>query len=339
MTQTLMPTESTQQAPLSSPLLPQHKLIVLAGNPNVGKSVVFGALTGQYVVVSNFPGTTVDITKGTLLDGVTPIEDTPGVYGLSRLSEEESVALERILAADIVVNVVSALSLERDLFLTQQIIDYGKTVLVVINQWDEAERVGLSIDTEKLSLLLGGIPVIPTVATANIGIEKITQLLPQAKTGNAIVDCPSPEVLQTLEQHPAERIKLYGHRRIRVNQLVAQVVKTPESKMANTLGYTLGQWLLNPTIGIISLFVVLAILYQVVGVWIAGDVVNWLESTIFLNHINPIIQNTIALAVPKQTVWFNLLAGEFGIISMTLQYLLGVITPLVFGFYLYVALL
>ena len=90
------------------------KKIVLVGNPNVGKSVFFNALTGIYVDVSNFPGTTVDISHGKF--GGDLVMDTPGVYGISSFNDEEKVARDVILAADIIVNVVDAVHLERDLF-------------------------------------------------------------------------------------------------------------------------------------------------------------------------------------------------------------------------------
>lgn len=90
------------------------KKIVLVGNPNVGKSVFFNALTDRYVEVSNFPGTTVDISHSPL--GSDVLIDTPGIYGVSSFNDEEKVAREMILQADVVIDIVDALHLERDLF-------------------------------------------------------------------------------------------------------------------------------------------------------------------------------------------------------------------------------
>jgi len=95
--------------------------IVLVGNPNVGKSLFFNYLSGTYVDVSNFPGTTVSITKGFYKNS--EVYDTPGVYGVSSFNDEEKVARDIILEADIVINVINSLHLERDLFLTLQLID------------------------------------------------------------------------------------------------------------------------------------------------------------------------------------------------------------------------
>src|SRR5579884_458581 len=94
--------------------------IVLAGNPNVGKSAIFNALTGLSADVSNYPGTTIDVSRGTL--GTDELIDTPGIYGVSSFNDEERIARKIIVDADVIINIVSALSLDRDLFLTLQLI-------------------------------------------------------------------------------------------------------------------------------------------------------------------------------------------------------------------------
>ncbi|WP_337960856.1 FeoB small GTPase domain-containing protein [Caloramator sp. mosi_1] len=124
----------------------------------------------MYVDVSNFPGTTVDISHGKYQDYV--VLDTPGVYGVSSFNDEERVARDVILYGDVILNVVDALHLERDLFLTLQIIDMGKPVIVALNMMDDVERNGIKIDIDKLSQLLG-VPVIPTVAVKGKGIEEV----------------------------------------------------------------------------------------------------------------------------------------------------------------------
>jgi ferrous iron transport protein B len=310
--------------------------VVLAGNPNVGKSVVFNALTGKYANVSNFPGTTVDILKGQLPDGRI-LEDTPGVYGISDFSEEELVAAESILSADVVINVVSAVSLERDLFLTQQIIDYQRPLVVVLNQMDEAERQGLRIDVPALEVMLG-VPVFPTVATTGQGLASVVPGIVRAETGHQTPDCPEPEVLKALEREPAKRLTLYGLRRKHVNTIVATVVHTTHVAPV-TVSERIGHGLLNPLYGLLALLAALAVLYQVVGVWVAGDLVNFLENDILLTHVIPPIQAVVALLFPKDGPVFQILAGEFGVLTMTTQYMLGVMFPLVLGFYLYVSLL
>ena len=113
--------EASCHSPGSTEARTGCETVVLVGNPNVGKSVVFNAMTGTYVDVSNFPGTTVELTRGRV--GEHDIVDTPGVYGVSSFNDEETVARDIILSGDIVVNVVDAVHLERDLFLTLQLVD------------------------------------------------------------------------------------------------------------------------------------------------------------------------------------------------------------------------
>ena len=107
-----------------------EKKLVLVGNPNVGKSVFFNKLTGLYVDVSNFPGTTVDLSYGRYKDYV--VLDTPGIYGVSSFNEEETVARDVILFGDIILNVVDAVHLDRDLFLTKHLIDMGKPIEIPV---------------------------------------------------------------------------------------------------------------------------------------------------------------------------------------------------------------
>lgn len=315
------------------------KTVVLAGNPNVGKSVFFNFFTGIYVNVSNFPGTTVDIPKGQI-DEHTRLMDTPGVYGLSGMSEEEEVAEKNILAGDILINVVSAISLERDLFLTQQLIDYGKPLVVALNQLDEAEARGVTINVHRLSQLLG-VPVIPTVAVLEKGLDEVKQRYPEACIGNAIPDAPPPEEMIALEKDKGHQIKLYGLRRHHVNAIVSQVVskQQDETSKGKLFSKALGALLLNPLFGLLSLGVVLLALYQIIGVWVAGDLVNLIEGEIMLAHVIPWIQDTLATVINKQSWIFTLLAGEFGVLTMSIQYIFGVLFPLVLGFYVYISVL
>ena len=157
---------------MHSKLLEHKNKLVLAGNPNVGKSVFFNDLTGVYVDVSNFPGTTVDISVGQYKDFA--VIDTPGVYGVSSFNDEEKAARDSIIYADLILNIVDAAHLERDLFLTQQIIDMGKPVIVALNMMDEVEKKGMKINVDKLSEYLG-VQVIPTSAIKGIGLDKVKE--------------------------------------------------------------------------------------------------------------------------------------------------------------------
>lgn len=158
------------------------KKIVLMGNPNVGKSVVFSRLTGANVISSNYPGTTVDFSKGRMCRGKEGHEiiDAPGTYSLEPSNKAEEVALEMFEQADLIVNVADATNLERNLYLTLQLLEQDKPVILALNLWDEAHHTGISIDIQKLEDELR-IPVVPTVALSGEGICELVGRIDEAR--------------------------------------------------------------------------------------------------------------------------------------------------------------
>lgn len=150
------------------------KKIAIVGAPNVGKSVLFNNLTGTYVTVSNYPGTTVEVSRGNSQIGGEKLEviDTPGMYSLLPITEEERVARDILINENprLTLHVVDAKNLERMLPVTLQLIEAGLRTILVLNIMDEAERLGLDIDIHKLEQELG-IPVISTVSTTGRGMD------------------------------------------------------------------------------------------------------------------------------------------------------------------------
>ena len=163
------------------------KKIVLMGNPNVGKSVVFSRLTGANVIASNYPGTTVDFSKGKMRIGKRHFEiiDAPGTYSLEPSNKAEEVSLKMLKKADIVINVLDATNLERNLYLTLELLEQDIPVIIALNIWDEAKHLGIHIDEKKLEELLG-VPVVPTVALTGEGIKTLVSRLREAKTNKEI---------------------------------------------------------------------------------------------------------------------------------------------------------
>ena len=156
--------------------------ILLMGNPNVGKSAVFSRLTGLQVISSNYPGTTVGFTQGSMSIGSERafLIDVPGVYGLEATCKAEEVAIDMLRHADAVINVVDATNLERSLPLTLHLQELGIPLIVALNLWDEAGHRGIEIDVTRLEYELG-VPVIPTVGVTGEGIKELIQRLEKQK--------------------------------------------------------------------------------------------------------------------------------------------------------------
>lgn len=336
---------------------PEAQKIVLAGNPNTGKSVFFNYLTGIYVDVSNYPGTTLEINSGRF--GSAVVIDTPGVYGISSFNDEERIARDIILNADLVVNVVSALSLERDLFLTQQIIDTGKPVIVALNMVDEAQKQGLTIDADLLSRLLG-VPVVPTVAIRKQGLaelkmrlntacpgyptlgleEKLKKIvLPPENRGEALLILEGdPVIAARYDLAPGEqREEIYRLRRQHVDQICQQVVR--ETSRGENFRILLEHWLMQPVTGGVVLLLALWLMYKAIGVFIAGTVVGFAEERIMAGIYEPAVRYLVGLLIPPESIPGVILTGEFGLLTMTVTYLVGLLTPLVISFYFFLSLL
>ena len=327
------------------------KKIVLVGNTNVGKSVFFNALTGIYVDVSNFPGTTVDISHGKF--GGDLVMDTPGVYGISSFNDEEKVARDVILAADIIVNVVDAVHLERDLFLTLQVIDTGIPMVIVLNMMDDVKRQGLKIDLKKLEAELG-VPIIPAIAVKGIGVKELKAKLYSARVGNqvnyvrkaigSIVSdtCNQADALLIAEGdiHVAARHKtmpreyrepIYQARRERVNALVDDVISATQEGIS--LSTKIGRMMLRPISGSLILIAAITLMYYLIGVFVAQDVVEITEKLIMRGYYEPLVRNIIGAVIPEYSILGAFLIGEFGILTMTVTYVFGLLLPLVLGFY------
>ncbi|PKM99866.1 MAG: ferrous iron transporter B [Elusimicrobia bacterium HGW-Elusimicrobia-2] len=158
------------------------KKILLMGNPNVGKSAVFSRLTGVDVITSNYSGTTVGYTRGCMRLAGEKVEliDVPGVYSLAAGTKAEEVALDMLKEGDIVLNIVDATRLERNLKLTLQLISRRAPMLVVLNMWDETKHRGIEIDVPKLEEILG-IPVVAVCAVSGEGIRELVGRMVQAR--------------------------------------------------------------------------------------------------------------------------------------------------------------
>ena len=157
--------------------------VLLMGHPNVGKSVVFNRLTGARVIESNYPGTTVDYTKGWMRLGGKSIEiiDVPGTFSLEPKDKAEEVAVKMLEEEreSIVICIIDASKLERGLYLALQIIEKGYPVVIALNMWDVTKDKNIEVDVEQLRQILG-IPVVPTMAISGEGIRELASRIEEA---------------------------------------------------------------------------------------------------------------------------------------------------------------
>jgi ferrous iron transport protein B len=191
----------------------QIKKILLMGNPNVGKSVVFSRLTGANVIASNYPGSTIEFTKGLMrIDGSKmELIDVPGTYSLEPTNTAEEVAVEMLDEGDLIINVIDSTNLERNLYLTLELLKRNTPVVIALNMWDEAKHNGITIKINELEKLLG-VPVVPIVALTGEGIKTLLSRLKDAPIPKVISQSDSEKwtyigeiikTVQTIEhRHP-----------------------------------------------------------------------------------------------------------------------------------------
>ncbi|GAB4335883.1 MAG: ferrous iron transport protein B [Candidatus Abyssubacteria bacterium] len=360
--------------------------IALVGNPNVGKSVIFSHLTGKYVTVSNYPGTTVEIAKGSSSfdGGVHRVVDTPGANSLIPRSEDEKVARDMLLEQNstTVVQVADSKNLRRSLILTSQMAEMGVPMVLALNMIDEARNAGIKIDTKRLSERIG-VPVVETVATERRGIRKLIAALGSARPSSFRVKY-HPRIREAIEKiaahlpsTPVSResiatMLLAGDRSLedwlsnryseeQVEQ-VGAIVRETQSHFAEPLPYIIGKrrldeidtlldeivtverknrssWLRligdlsqHPVWGLPIVGLVLYFLYVFVGQFGAGTCVDFIESFIFGEYINPAAMWLVSkIPVPLLQ---DMLVGEFGLITMGLTYSIAIVLPIVGFFFL-----
>jgi ferrous iron transport protein B len=211
------------------------KKILLMGNPNVGKSVIFSRLTGANVIASNYPGTTVEFTRGTMLIGGNRIEliDVPGAYSLEPTNPAEEVAVRMLDEGDLIINVIDSTNLERNLYLTLELLERNIPVVVALNMWDEAKHDGITIDAEELEKLLG-IPAVPTVALTGEGIKTLISRLKDASSPPVISRSDAEKWAQIGEI--IKKVQRVEHRHHTVWESISDATVKPATGLPIALG-------------------------------------------------------------------------------------------------------
>ncbi|NOZ24583.1 MAG: ferrous iron transport protein B [Nitrospirae bacterium] len=361
--------------------------IVLVGNPNVGKSVIFGLLTGRYVTVSNYPGTTVEIAQGNItIDGKRfLVIDTPGVNNLIPMSEDEKVTRDILLSERpfAVIQVADSKNLKRTLMITLQLAEMGLPLVLDLNMEDEAMDRGVRIDKERLKELLG-VDVVGTVAPRRKGIKELKECLPRAvvpkmglvyddlieehigKITELIPDSGiskraialmilsgdeslrgwlklrlSDEVIGEIERlrdecqvsYPKPLGSIIHDTRYRYVEGITDEVLTRVQASRGRLGTFLERASMDPVWGFPVFLIVLYMLYQFVGVFGAGTLVDFLENVIFGRYLNPMVTKLVDLLIPVPFIQ-DMLVGEYGVVTVALTYSIAIVLPITATFFI-----
>ncbi len=305
------------------------KKIILVGCPNVGKSVVFARLTGVNVISSNYPGTTVDLTRGTTLIGGEKYEliDVPGTYSLEPTSKAEEVAMKMLQSGDIIINVVDATHLERNLYLTLELLEMKKPTIVVLNLWDETEHLGITIDLARLEHELG-VQVVPTCALCGTGIKELA-----AAVGTA---APSKTIQPMSEEA----------RWLRVGELIRDTQEVHHRH--HTLRDRLADISVQPMTGIpLAILAILLVFLFIIK--IGNALIEYVLDPFFYGLYGPWIVSLVNSFAPSGLL-HNILIGtstidaldfeqSLGILTTGLYVPFGMVLPFILSFYFMLSLL
>jgi ferrous iron transport protein B len=278
------------------------------GNPNVGKSMVFSRLTGVQVIVSNYPGSTVEIAKGYLKIGEEKIEvvDLPGTYSLQPNSkaEEIAVALLQQEAKDevAVINVIDSTNLERNLFLSLQLIEEEYPVLVCLNMCDDMKHRGISLDVVKLEELLG-VPVILTCAITGVGIKYLIERIPDKKVG----------LIKKLE---------HQQRWLEIGRIVEAVQKLTHRH--HTFRELMEDASVKPLTGSLMAIGILFLAFKLVR-FIGESLITYCFDPLFFNFYKPLLDK-VSLALGSDGFLHHLLIGDLINGKIDFKQSLGVLT-------------
>lgn len=298
------------------------------GNPNVGKSVVFSRLTGVNVIVSNYPGTTVDFSKGKMKidDETVEIIDAPGIYSLEPSNKAEKVAFEMLKEVDVVINVVNATNLERNLYLTLELLERDIPVIIALNLWDESKHLGIKIDEKKLEKLLG-VPVVPTVALTGEGIKTLVSRIKETKVNEKIK--PTSEEGRWIE----------------IGSIINKV-ETIEHRH-HTLKDRISDLTIRPLTGIPIAFGIIFVAFWIVR-FIGENLIAYIFEPFFEGVYKPLVMelsNWLEPGLVHDFLIGQLIDGEIefveslGMLTTGVFVPIGMVLPYIFAFYLVLSLL
>ncbi len=295
---------------------------LLAGNPNVGKSLIFSRLTGIGIISSNFPGTTVGLNYGqTVFDGESyDIIDIPGLYRLEEewVLEGKKHNLFKELEYDFIVCVADASHLERNLYFLLEIMQLKKPVILLLNKYDEAVRKGIQINVKELEKQLG-IPVIPTVATTGEGLKELSYQAARIASHEAVLSSLN------IPADPEEKWHIIGR--------IIQKVQTIKHKHASFLEHLQG-WATTPVTGLPIALCVLILSFFLVR-FVGENIIDLLDP-LYENYYVPFLEHIFSAI--KDNAFGMLLLGDggenyFGVLTDGLHIALIDVMSYVLAFY------
>ncbi|MEA3470910.1 MAG: ferrous iron transporter B [Thermodesulfobacteriota bacterium] len=302
--------------------------ILLMGNQNVGKSVIFSRLTGVRVISSNYPGTTVSYTSGFMKTGdeTSEIIDVPGTYTLEPTSEAEEIALDMLKLGDVVINVVDATNLERNLYLTLQLLEREIPLVVALNLWDDTKHRGIAIDREKLQDILG-VPVVATSGLTGQGIKDLAESIPNATTSD--IAAMSRDERWAFVGKIIDNVQNITHRHHRWFERLEDASVKPKT-------------------GIFIAMAVLAISYYIIR-FIGENLIGYILDPFFYKIWLPVLTK-ISVFMGGSGFLHDVIVGKiisgnihfvesFGLLSSGLYVPLAMVLPYIISFYLVIGLL
>jgi len=329
--------------------------VLLIGNPNVGKSLLFTRLTNRYVTVSNYPGTTVEITtaKAEIGGELFEVIDTPGTNGLSPQSNDERVARDILLSTSDahVIQVGDISNLRRTLLLSLQLAEHEIAFTLCLNMSDEARAQ--VVDTAALEEALG-VPVIATSALKRWNIEKLKAAARQPRYAKVGVDYG-----EGIEGAVREIVELTGDSRgvalstlsdvhgydiatARMASVDALLLIATESESQRTNAHRVTNWLgavaMHRVWGVPILLGVLYVAWLFVGKFGAGICVDFLQTTVFGEYLNPWVTRA-ANWLPLGHFVRDLLVGQYGVFTMAITYAIAIVLPVVITFFTFFGVL
>lgn len=288
--------------------------VALFGNPNVGKTTVFNSLTGSNQYVGNWPGVTIEKKEGYLDDNI-KIVDLPGIYAMDTFSNEEKVSKDFLEQGnvDVIVNVVDASNLDRNLYLTTQLMKYNKPIVILLNMVDLAEAKGIKLDYDKLGKNLN-VTILPIVAKKKAGLENIKSVIENASKSSVNYSVNFGNETETYKK---------------IEEIISDATIIPSIKK-KSISDRIDDVVLNPILAYPIFIGILLLLFKFTFDWVGGPLQEWLGEAIEAYVMTP-VDGMLA----SSSLWFKSLIvdGVLGGVAGTLPFF-----PLIFTLFLGISL-